>query len=716
LITDLQSEFAIVAKSHTETPSRVLKQGDTFLLFDRHGDINVHGQGDQGLYREDTRLVSQWILLLGGERPLLLGSEISRSNLSCTIDLTNADRLIEGRIVLPRGSVHVRRTRFVHAGVVYERLTATSYMREPIEIPLFMFLDSDFADIFEVRGTPRARRGARSRGLGGPGSIVNEYAGLDGLRRSLKVETDPPAASSGGGLRWDLRLAPGESQACTITLSTEVPGAPEARPAIHEAAHASAQQPGLMATGARLESSHVPLNLWLERSSADLDMLMTATTDGPYPDAGVPWFSTTFGRDGLITALEVLWAQPAVARGVLRHLAAMQATIVDDLNDAQPGKILHEARRGEMARLREVPFFRYYGSVDATPLFVVLAARYFRRTGDIGLVSELWPNVLAALGWIERYGDEDGDGLVEYMRRSPNGLEQQGWKDSHDSVRHADGSIAPPPIALCEVQGYTYAAWQGAADLVRALGDDAEGARYEAQASRVAAAFEDRFWCEDLGTYALAVDGEKQACQVRSSNVGHCLFTGIAREDRGRRAAEALVAPESFSGWGIRTIASSEAFHNPMSYHNGSIWPHDSALVAGGLARYGRTDLALVVMQGLFEATTYFELHRLPELFCGFERRPGIGPTSYPVACSPQAWSAGAGFLLLQSALGLDIDAPNRTVYFVQPRLPEAIQHLHIGRLQVADGELSFACTRHAHDVDVAVMQRTGDLRVVVVK
>jgi glycogen debranching enzyme len=714
--TELQQEFAIVASARLDVPSRVLKEGDTFLLFDRDGDVNTNRGGDQGLYRSDTRLVSRWTLRLSGERPLLLGSEIARSNQSSTIDLTNADHVVDGRIVFPRGSLHLRRTRFIGAGVVHERLVATNYLGEPIETSISMLIESDFADIFEVRGLRRERRGAQSTRAVAPGALAHEYVGLDGMPRGVRVQTDPPADVSGPVLRWSCTLAPGETTTFTMTIACDVPGVADAQPQPYDAALRLSQTPGPMAEGARTESSHAPLNQWIVRSAADIDMLLGPTPEGRYPYAGVPWYSTVFGRDGLLTALQLLWAQPDVARGVLLHLAATQATGVDDANDAQPGKILHEERGGEMARLGEVPFFRYYGSVDATPLFVLLAARYYRRTGDEAFVRELWPNVLAALHWIERYGDQDGDGLVEYMRRSPVGLQQQGWKDSHDSIRHADGSLAPPPIALSEVQGYVHAAWKGAADLARVLSSDTEAARYEAQAASVAAAFEDRFWCEDLGTYALALDGSKRPCMVRTSNAGHCLFTGIAREDRGRRTAETLMAPDSFSGWGIRTVSALETFYNPMSYHNGSVWPHDSAIVAAGFARYRRTDLALLVMEGLFDATTYLELQRLPELFCGFERKSGVGPTSYPVACSPQAWAAGTSYLLLQSALGLDIDAPRRTVYFINPRLPERIQHLHIGNLRVAGGEVSLACSRHAHDVDISVMHRSGDLRVVVVK
>ena len=413
-------------------------------------------------------------------------------------------------------------------------------------------------------------------------------------------------------------------------------------------------------------------------------MMTTELSTGPYPYAGIPWFNTPFGRDGIITALESLWLRPALSRGVLAYLASTQATEAIAEQDAEPGKILHETRSGEMAALGEMPFGRYYGSVDATPLFICLAREYYERTGDRTFVESLWPHLEAALRWIDEHGDLDGDGFVEYQRQSCGGLLHQGWKDSDDAVFHADGSPARGPIALSEVQGYVYAAQRAGAALAALLGQSTRAAQLSDRAGQLRERFEQAFWCEDLSSYALALDGDKRPCRVRTSNAGHCLFTGIAREEHARRVANTLLGPASFSGWGVRTVADTESRYNPMSYHNGSVWPHDNALVASGLARYGLTEGALRIWNGLFAASTYFELHRMPELICGFAQEPGEGPVLYPVACSPQAWAAASVFLLIQACLGLEIHAPKSQVSFTRPQLPAALDELRIHNLSVA--------------------------------
>jgi glycogen debranching enzyme len=701
----------------------VLKQGETFAVLDRYGDIFPVGLAENGLYHEGTRYLSRLSLRIGGERPLLLSSAVKADNALIAVDLTNLDVTRpngdrQDEILIPRGTVHVSRVLVLWEGVCYEHLRLRNYGSSAIEVPVILEFDADYADIFEVRGTVRTRRGERLRPRRDEMGVTLGYRGLDQVVRRTRVRVHPPHARfAEHAARLDVALAPHAEEAFDLTFACERQGL-RRRTVAFPTALASAGE--ALATRrseiCEVVTSNDQFNEWLERSVSDLAMMITDTPFGPFPYAGVPWFSTPFGRDSLITALECLWAAPAVARGVLGYLASTQAVETDRESDAEPGKILHEARSGEMAALGEIPFGRYYGSHDATPLFIMLAAAYYRRTADQALIERLWPHVEAGLDWIDRDGDRDGDGFVEYQRHSASGLVQQGWKDSHDAVSHADGAAPAGPIALCELQAYVYAAWQGAAGLARLLDRSGLAETLEAKAEGLRAQFERRFWIEELNTYALALDGDKQPCAVVSSNAGHALFAGIAAADRARRVGRTLVGPECFSGWGIRTLASRERRYNPMSYHNGSIWPHDNALIASGLARYGLRDEALLVMEGLFDASVHMELHRLPELFCGFRRRAGERPTLYPVACNPQAWASASVFMFLQAALGLEIDAPARTVRLTRAKLPAFLDEVLIRNLAVGPLTLDLRLERHHDDVGISVLRRQGDVQVIAVK
>jgi len=675
------------------------------------------GLAEMGLFHEGTRFLSGFELFLENQRPMLLSSTVRRDN-ALIVDLTNPDFTEAPDGPLPRDTIHVFFTSFLWEGACYTRFRIHNYSPQSLELHLSLRFAADYADIFEIRGTPRERRGHKLDSVVARSSAVLGYEGLDGRVRRTRVAFSPTPdelTESLASFRYHLR--PRGEQSLDVTVSFE-----SGRQTPRTFSFGKALERSVASLEARrsccatVETSNQRFNEWLERSSSDLQMMITETPYGLYPYAGVPWFSTVFGRDGILTAYETLWLDPSLARGVLGFLAATQAREVIPEKDAEPGKIVHELRKGEMAALGEVPFGCYYGTIDATPLFVVLAGAYWRRTADRAFIESIWPNVERALAWIDSYGDLDGDGFVEYSRRSPHGLTHQGWKDSVDSVFHRDGTLAEGSIALCEVQGYVYAARREAAELARLLGHGSRAEELERQAEELRESFERVFWCEQISTYCLALDGEKRRCEVRASNAGHCLFSGIASPQRAWRVTHTLLNEASFSGWGIRTLDANESRYNPMSYHNGSVWPHDNAIIALGLARYGRKDAAVRVLSGLFEASVHFDLHRMPELFCGFRQRPHEGPTLYPVACAPQAWAAGSVFLLLQACLGLEIDAPNMQIRLERPELPENLDRVIIRNLQVGEASVDLVLHRHEKDIGVHLERKEGELEVVVVK
>jgi len=708
----------VAAASLMDDMTRVLKHADTFVVFDHYGDIKVGGLGEEGLFHHGTRYLSTLFLELEGERPFFLSSTIRDENDQFSVALTNPDLLCEGQPRVPLGTLHLAWQKFLWQAACYQQLRIKNHGLVPLTFSLELHYAADFADIFEIRGMTRAARGNDLKPKVESDGVVLGYRGLDGVVRRTRLRFSPrPALLGAESARFKISLAPRQETALSLVVGCEREPATVRMSSFAEArAEAQTNHERYNAWSCHLVTSNGQVNAWLNRAVSDLHMMTTDLPTGPYPYAGVPWFNTPFGRDGIVTALEALWLRPSLAKGVLAYLASTQAREVMPDRDAEPGKIVHETRDGEMAALREMPFGRYYGSVDATPLFVLLAGAYFERTADRDFIASLWPHVEAALDWIDLYGDRDKDGFVEYDRQSTDGLLHQGWKDSDDAVFHADGSLARGPIAICEVQGYVYAALRSGAALAGVLGLPERAAELLRRAEALRERFEQAFWCEELSTYALALDGEKRPCRVRTSNAGQCLFTGIASPQRAWRMARTLMSSESFSGSGIRTVACGEARFNPMSYHNGSVWPHDNALIALGLARYGLGEMAVQIWSGLFEAALRFDLHRMPELFCGFSPAPGEGPVLYPVACAPQAWSAASVFLLFQACLGLEINAPEQRVYFTSPRLPAALTELRIHNLQVAGTSLDLLLVRHEQDVGVNVLRREGEAQVLVVK
>jgi glycogen debranching enzyme len=698
--------YILATSSPLDDRMHVLKEGETFAIFDRRGDIRPLGTSTQGLYFYDTRYLSRCSLLLEGFRPLVLSSQVSGAGALLTVDLTNTDIAQEDRVVIPHGALHISRTILVRDGKMRQRFRLASFSPVDVEVTLALDIDADYGDVFEVRGHRRSKRGRYAPPHIGRGNVVLGYTGLDGVERQTKITTSPPADVAASRISFRVKVPAGATKSLHVTFACEE--------SAHE--HRPKSRSLMLKNACRVSSTTASLDAWLSRSHDDLRMMLTTTQQGPYPSAGVPWYATTFGRDGIVTALQTLWLDSSVAKGVLGYLAATQATTMDPSKDAEPGKVIHEVRADEMANTNEVPFGRYYGSVDATPLFVLLAGEYLASTGDVARVAELWPNIEAALDWIPQYGDLDGDGFVEY-RASEHALTNQGWKDSQDAIFFEDGSLASGPIALCEVQGYVYAAHRAGAEVARRLGHTARALDEDRAADVLREKFDRAFWIPERGTFALALDGRKRPCRVRTSNAGHCLWSGIALPERAPHVASALLDERGFSGWGVRTVAAGESRYNPMSYHNGTIWPHDNAIIAQGFARCGRKRDAVKLFGAMLDATRVVDLQRLPELFCGFSRVKGKAPTQYPVACSPQAWSAGAVYMFLQACLGLRIDAFRRRVWLDYPHLPPVVRELDIQGLRVgANASVDLALHRYPDGVGVDVRARVGDVDVCMLK
>lgn len=710
--------YILATSALADARTHVLKDGETFGIFNPYGDIQHVGLGEQGLYHEGTRFLSRFVFNLEETQPFLLSSAIKEDNALLAVDLTNPDQYGNDRTLLPRGTLHISRIKLLYQARQLERLRFTNYSLHPLAVTFSIQFEADFADIFEVRGEQRPQRGILSTTVLNDNTVAWEYQGLDHVKRVTHLTTDPsPATTSTSSMHFELSLAPKEVKTFHINVACMAEGQLSEPVTFSTAQTQAAQDLQTIKAGfCSIYTGNEQFNDWVNRSLNDICMMTTDLPQGLYPYAGVPWFSTPFGRDGILTALECLWINPDLARGVLSYLASTQATDIRPHQDAEPGKILHETRKGEMASLHEIPFGAYYGSVDSTPLFVLLAGAYFNRTGDKDFMVSLWPHLEQAVAWIDQYGDKDQDGFVEYFRQTPTGLAQQGWKDSFDSVFHADGTVAEGPIALCEVQGYVYAAKVAASKLAETLGYTQRASALYEQAQALRDRFNRIFWSEELSTYILALDGKKQPCAIRSTNAGQTLFTEIATQDRAERIAKGLLEEEFFSGWGIRTIPTNETRYNPMAYHNGSIWPHDNALIALGMSRYGLTQAVEKILGGLFDMSIHVDLHRLPELICGFPRRTGEGPILYPVACAPQAWAAGAVFLLVQSCLGISFQGADREIRFTNPHLPEFLPALQITNLRLGNLSADLQLTRTKSDVMINVTRKDDALNIVTVR
>ena len=682
-----EAHFEAASEREQRSPDRLftLKEGDVFLVCDASGDI--HGVAD-GLFHNDTRLLSRLILRLDGSPPALLSSAVGRDNVIFTANATNRPLTPIGAVTTPEGVVHLERKRLVWDGRLYERIRCVNYGEAPATLPLDFSFDADFKDMFEVRGQTRAQRGRRGAPTVLPNGVKFQYEGLDGARRECVIAfSERPAHLDAHHASVRLELAPRAPKDLYLEVGPEEGPPPAARRFRRASLVAKAAMRRRLRRGGRVQTCGRLFNAWLDKSRADLALLTTDLPTGPYPYAGIPWFSTTFGRDAIITAWQLLWLDPSLAKGVLAYLAHTQAEEHSSFQDAAPGKILHEARRGEMAAQGEVPFGRYYGGVDTTCLFVALAAAYAERTGDRPFLDQIWPALLAATEWMDSFATSDPLGLIRYERGAKTGLLNQGWKDSHDSIFHADGRTPEGPIALVEVQGYAYAAYCGMARLAATRFDRDRAEAWRQRAEQIRRAVEARFWMPELSYYGIALDGENALCQVKASNAGHLLFVGLPSPDRAQAVMRTLLGAGFANGWGLRTLASDQPRYNPMSYHNGSVWPHDTALCAIGFRRYGGADSVPRLLSALFEAAVHFDM-RLPELFCGFPRHAGEPPVAYPVACLPQAWAAASVFGILQACLGLHVDGWRHELHVRSPRLPWGISELRLENLPVGERRL----------------------------
>jgi len=701
---------------HTLEPRKVnnltLIDGKTFLSTTVAGDLAPPGAPDIGFFHDDTRFLSRMELRVGGQRAVVLSSSAEKTFAS-QVELTTGNISLRESLDLPENTIHIRREQLLASDVFFDRLTFENFNRTAVDFVVEISYEADFVDVFQVRGVVRHAHGQYYEPVVKGNTLAFFYRGLDGILRQTVIELSPgPSHISSPAARWELRLEPMKQFQIQAAVTPFVEGR-KSRAGSHDmAASLRVRRQAYSAWEAgstHFESNHGLFNATLNTAIGDFHALQIPEGNEHIIAAGIPWFATIFGRDSIIAAYQSLMLNSRLAVDTLRVLARYQGAEYNDWRDEEPGKILHEQRGGEMTRHGEMPFGPYYGSVDATPLFLILLSETFNWTADEELVAELLPAAYRALEWIEKYGDLDGDGFVEYLRRSRKGLINQGWKDSWDANMHRDGSVAAPPVALVEVQGYVYDAKWRMASLLRTFGDAANADRLKREAAELAKRFEKTFWMPQRGYYAMALDNEKKQLQVISSNVGHLLFTRIVSRERARAVVNRLMAPDMFSGWGWRTLSQEEPVFNPLSYHRGSVWPHDNSLIAHGMALNEFRHPAMHALSTLFQAALNFRDYRLPELFCGVQRREYDEPVHYPVSCSPQAWASGAFFLILTSLLGIRPSAQRKELNIVNPVLPEWLDYLYVRNLKIGKSRVGLDFARRGERTFCNVVDVEGE-------
>ena len=694
------------------TENLTLIDGKTFLSTNVAGDIVPAGASDVGFFCRDTRFLSHLELKVNQRHAIVLSSSTEKTFAS-QIELTAARATLRESFDLPENTIHIRRQQLVSSETFFDRFTFLNFNRSLVFLSIELFFDADFADVFEVRGMKRAQHGQFYRPVQDGNCLIFVYRGLDDTLRQTVIEMNPTPTSMGDRSgQWQFDLGAGEKNQIDITVYPVIGEASQKdRTAIQFSNCLStrrARYANWEAQATHFSSSHGIFDAVLGTAVGDFHALQIADRNEGIVAAGIPWFATIFGRDAIIASYQALVLDPKLACDTLRVLARYQGKEHDDWRDEEPGKILHEYRQGEMTCAGEMPFSPYYGSIDSTPLFLILLSEVYNWTADQKLIRDLLPTAYQALDWIDKYGDLDGDGFVEYARRSSKGLANQSWKDSWDANMRSDGTLPSSPIAPIEVQGYVYDAKFRMSSLLRNFGDNARAEKLKQEATALAKRLES-YWMADSAYYAIALDNQKKPVEIISSNPGHLLFSRAVAKDRVRSIVKRLMQPDMFSGWGWRTLSDAEATFNPLSYHRGSVWPHDNSLIAHGMVLNGFREPAVKVMTSLFEAALNFHDYRLPELFCGVQRREQDEPVQYPVSCSPQAWASGAWLLMLTSILGIRPSAARKELNIFNPVLPQWLEHFEIRNLGIGKSRVDLDFTRRGDRTFCNVVRIGGE-------
>ena len=694
---------------------RLIKEGDLFLLTDQAGNIRKNTDVQYGLYTKDTRFLSRYELFVDNKKPFILSSGETEDRIN-KICLTNKN--------IKKGESEealIKREQIIFNGMVYDRILIKNYFSQPLTLKLTLKVDADYLDIFQVRDYVKENRlGAILNPSKSKNGIVLGYLGKDDIRRETKVKI----LSKEGKIYKDrielsFRLKHKQEKELTIGIIPRIEGQKLTNKNVISFERA---QKKLRSNYKKWEEDSLIIktdnknfNQLTNRSLSDLKLLLNDLGEGFIPIAGIPWYAVPFGRDSIITSLQTLMVNTKIAQGTLKTLARFQGKEVNRDREEEPGKIMHEIRFGELAHLNLIPHTPYYGTIDATPLFLILAVEYFHWTGDLMFIRKVLPNLFAALEWIDKYGDIDQDGYVEYYPKNTKWATNQGWKDSTDSSVHQDGSLAVPPIALVEVQGYVYQAKKGMAEIFFYLGEKDKAKKLEKDARELKDRFNRDFWMEERKYFAFGLDYQKKQIASITSNPGHCLYSGIVSQDKSKAVVKKLLSHEMFSGWGIRTMGENEVGYNPTSYHNGSVWPHDNSIIINGLIRYNYRREAIKVINGLIKASQYFKNNRLPELFCGFSHKKTERPMEYPVACSPQAWACGSIYLIIQSLLGINADVINDRIY-LKPIFPDKTNKVEIKNLKIGDNRADFTLIKEENYIKISEAKIEGNTKLILSK